>query len=545
MIAYDPGWFDGQIHALSRTKAVLELLIRKTDAELISLKIQRNARSPLCRLPNELLIRIFALAQLRDKIRGPLLPLERCMPAMGWWRVEGVCSRFRAVIVDAPELWTRFNAYWPEEARRLCLLRANGRPLRVLRPVKDTTTANDASLLLQTSQQAALVFTSSRGVAAWPDAYLSTLRAHTSSLQLLGIRTGSRCNFPVLHLTPPLLAHFTHLSHLQIKTRILIDNAFSFPPSLKSLSIDEVIISVQLDRVRRLFQGLPSLEHFKALRCEYHDQLPVLQRHDSAPVTMPCLESLVLHLCGATFVRAVSQSITSPQRILEISALNFPGVNSDGLFHDKDAGLGLVADIRAYAQRFWKQVTGSAHSPPVIVKDRFSPPYTYCAVTMDIGQEQNSVGPSLLLEVAAYPLTPDDPFLPLVTKLVLSVDTENPVLALDEDKWPVVGRLSALHTLIIEAESPWELMHEVEAWATRRKQQRAVLVEFTPTFNEELDPAQEHLDRPKLQWTASDGPIQNAEWGAYMEEVELYKLRQEAEEIRIRGRIEAGLADRN
>jgi hypothetical protein len=239
----------------------------------------------------------------------------------------------------------------------------------------------------------------------------------------------------------------------------------------------------------------------------------------------------VLHLCGATFVRAVSQSITSPQRILEISALNFPGVNSDGLFHDKDAGLGLVADIRAYAQRFWKQVTGSAHSPPVIVKDRFSPPYTYCAVTMDIGQEQNSVGPSLLLEVAAYPLTPDDPFLPLVTKLVLSVDTENPVLALDEDKWPVVGRLSALHTLIIEAESPWELMHEVEAWATRRKQQRAVLVEFTPTFNEELDPAQEHLNRPKLQWTASDGPIQNAEWGAYMEEVELYKLRQEAEEI--------------
>jgi hypothetical protein len=283
MIAHDPGWFDGQIHALSRTKAVLELLLRKTDAELISLKIQRNARSPPCRLPNELLIRIFALAQVQDyRTRGQMLLLEICMPLIGWWRVQGVCSRFHDVIVDAPELWTRFNAHWPEETRRLCLLRANGRPLRVLRPIMDASSASDACHLLQTSQEAALVFDHPCRAAAWAHAYLTVLHTHTSSLRSLGIRTDARCRFPVLQLTPPLLAHFTHLSQLQIQAKIHIDDAFLFLPSLTLLSVEQCTISVRGDRVRRLFQGLPCLKHFEALRCHILDQTPVLQRHNAA-----------------------------------------------------------------------------------------------------------------------------------------------------------------------------------------------------------------------------------------------------------------------
>jgi hypothetical protein len=252
---------------------------------------------------------------------------------------------------------------------------------------------------------------------------------------------------------------------------------------------------------------------------------------------MSLLESLVLDLCDTILAHAVSQAITSPQRILEIS-----GLNSNRWLHSQGDLLGVIADISAYAQHFWTQATGSVQLPPVVVEDQSSPPYTRCVVIMDTGQSQQ---PYLFLGIWLYPLTLDDPLLSLVTKLVRSVDPENPTVALDEEKWPVVGRLSALRTLVIEADSPWELMHEVEAWARRREQQPAVLVEFTPRFNEELDPAQEQLDRPKVQWTASDGPIQNAEWGVYMEEVRLYKLRQEAEEIRIRGRIEAGLADRN
>jgi hypothetical protein len=103
---------DDKIAQLSRSRAVLALLIAKIDGELTSLKTKRNAVSPLYRMPAEVLIYIMKLVQLSNcasngwfsRLDLPHRDWKRIVPEHEWTRILAVSSHIRAVAVAAPEL---------------------------------------------------------------------------------------------------------------------------------------------------------------------------------------------------------------------------------------------------------------------------------------------------------------------------------------------------------------------------------------------------------------------------------------------------------
>jgi hypothetical protein len=499
-----------RIRALSRSRDVLALLISRIDAELIPLKIQRNAQSPSHRIPDELLVRIFELVQLHDDADDGWISGETSLPEEGWWRVMSVCTRFRTVAVEAPELWTRFDQGWPEKWRDVCLQRAQSWPLRISVRITDWSSAVDARNLLENSGHAKLVLTELPGDSAWNAENLYVSEAPSPSLLSLMIDSDGPRDSPTLTLVPPLFLCYTSLSHLRICVQSGIDDAFEFPPTLKWLYIREFSISSNLHRLRRLFQGIPDLRHFEAVVGAGTIQAHPGPEHETSTIEMPSLECLRLQYCDMDFTHAMLRTIATPQRVLKLS-LNYEpleGAPSVGYHH---AQMAMSADVLAFAQRFWTQRTGSAQLPPVTLQDfqsGTSDPYTSFYVTIQGGEEEVPSSPTLAIDLGHCLFTMDNPLLPHVSKLELVGINAHRGPALDMEKWPALSRLSALRTLHIYGGLVWEFIDGIQSWADRQTQQ-PILVEFS-------EYAPNDQDLPTLRWSSADGSLKDAEWSAYI-----------------------------
>jgi hypothetical protein len=107
----------------------VRLAIHEIDAELADLREHRNHRAvPLCRIPNELIIKIYHEFQAQwideydeyDLLIGPI----------PWWGEHlSLCRRIRSITQQASELWTFIHIYKGDDDRNLnwrttCLQRA-------------------------------------------------------------------------------------------------------------------------------------------------------------------------------------------------------------------------------------------------------------------------------------------------------------------------------------------------------------------------------------------------------------------------------------
>jgi hypothetical protein len=498
MIRSEPDRLDERIRALSRSRAVLALLISKVDEELIPLKSKRNAHSPPCRLPDELLVRIFELAQIDECANDGWLSVETSLPEKGWWDVMTVCSRFRTVAVEAPQLWARFDPQWSIRWRDICLTRAQSWPLRFRRCVQDGSDASDARQLLEKGGHATIIFTELPGAPTWDDDKLEVLNTCSSLLRSLHIKYQTLSGwYASLPLAPPLLANFTNLSHLEVAVPSEIDDAFAFPPTLEWLYMRSFKISSHTDRLRRLFLGIPRLHHLEAVLGTSTTEHQ--SRADSGiPMTaMSHLQTLILMQCNTTVTHAIVHSIATPRHVLEIDLQC--EVEEEGAVQKS-----MLADIWSYAHRFWTEVTGSARLPSVALKHWHSntpDPWVWLVMSKS-GDGMHPFDPSVLVEFGRYPLTSDDFLLPLVSKLEIIVlgthhDLHYHNLHFQDERWPNLSRLLSLQTLSICVDLAWELIHDVQAWIGRQLQ-HPILVEFSP---ESTSWQYDHNDLPTLRWS--------------------------------------------
>jgi hypothetical protein len=73
------------------------------EGQIIELKAQRNALTPVCRLPAETLAHILSYVQHGGHDHDPLRPWRTY--SCTWARTMCVCRRFRTVALDTPRLW--------------------------------------------------------------------------------------------------------------------------------------------------------------------------------------------------------------------------------------------------------------------------------------------------------------------------------------------------------------------------------------------------------------------------------------------------------
>lgn len=90
----------------------IEQEIKRHEQIIVDLKIQRNARLPIFKLPVEILCRIFQFTQ--DTWTGPYAHFHQS-GSLEWITVTRVCQHWRNAALNEPSLWTRpplYNAKW-------------------------------------------------------------------------------------------------------------------------------------------------------------------------------------------------------------------------------------------------------------------------------------------------------------------------------------------------------------------------------------------------------------------------------------------------
>ncbi|KIK61402.1 hypothetical protein GYMLUDRAFT_582284 [Collybiopsis luxurians FD-317 M1] len=123
----DLGWYDDEICRLE--SQLLQLKSRRERARK-SQQSLRSLLSPIHRLPNELLIRIFVYV-CQDISALPTFGLS-----VGPFYVSAVCARWRLLALSSSKLWSNFwvrirsgSSQKLEEAVVLCLQRSKHQPL--------------------------------------------------------------------------------------------------------------------------------------------------------------------------------------------------------------------------------------------------------------------------------------------------------------------------------------------------------------------------------------------------------------------------------
>jgi hypothetical protein len=258
--------------------------------DIISLKIARNALTPLGRLPSELLAHL-ALANVLTVIRPALVESGRAprdLLHMTW-----LSSRIRAILVNTPVLWATisFHYRWSKPMLDVFLARATSHPL-------DTCFGNMFGHMYDFEHAAAhLSRIGSLHVTARDErskAFLSLLeRADTPLLKVMDVNGyNSRDS---VYFDSPIIPHLTHL-HLN-KVRL---TGFPHFPALRLLSMSstECYFS-DFQRTLSCTPGLTCLKLCSAMHREDADQSPYL-------TCVPRLAVLEIHDDLASVARLVT-----------------------------------------------------------------------------------------------------------------------------------------------------------------------------------------------------------------------------------------------
>jgi hypothetical protein len=508
MLTHDAASLEQRIMHLSKIRSALVLVLGEIDTELIPLKKARNARlSPIGRLPNELLVRILRLSQISD---SGTLNAYNVVPHASWWKVMSVSTHFRSVIMSSPMLWAAFDSRWPQTWSQLCIKRADGCLLSLSIHVDSESSASVACRLLPRSEHAVLTFSSHATPSRWDESYIKALQIDCPALRSLKIEDENWW-MPPLVLAPPHLTLCTALSYLDIDaTSVVVEDAFSFPPSLRQLRIARLHISASHNRIRRLFAGMPLLEDLEICQVQdmYTPALELIETLDpkTVPLSLPALSSLRLYLDDAPIqlAHAISQVLDVPKLVLKISVAADAGGYASSVEEDAAAELLMTRNLHDYAQRFWTRATGCAQLPPATLrKTRGS-----YVVEIEGGDPDDAAGISLWLNVASNPRPPSDVFLPLVTFFVVNSNINEALALLGADDWPPPDSLPALETMVMELCDAWRAVDEIQKWVDMQAQ-HPIVVRFQCLHNDR--------GMPGFEWSTERGPLKDVvDWGKHI-----------------------------
>jgi hypothetical protein len=511
MLIHSAAWIRDRVSYLSRLRATLAVVIDKIDEELIPLKEAQNAPlSLMSRLPDEVLVRVLRLSQDWGGVGGP--HSGSVVPHLEWWRIMSVSTHFRKVILSSPTLWAALSSRWPRMWNMLCAKRAENCLLRLFIDIASVSKVKAACHLISRSQEAAIRFSPDKPTPGWNETYLRVLEA--SYPGLLTLKVEENYELPSLTLAPPLLTLCTALSTLDIM-RSVVEDTFSFPPSLRRLCIAGLHISTRTDRIRRLFAGIPLLEEFEVHGTEdmHHSSVTSVDSLEPIiePLALPALSSLRLYLDTAPMqlAHAISQVLDVPKRVLEISVTADAGGNAS-LAQEAVAELLMTRNLFDYTQRFWTRAGRRSQLPSATLFDLGTDGHHtshHYRVEVQGGDPEDAAGVSLCFHVTSELHPPSDVFLPLVTHFEVMANTNEGHRFHD---WPPPGSLLALETMCIELCDAWRAVDEIQVWVDKHAHQHPIVVQFEADDDDLW---------PSLQWRTDCGPLKDINWSAFITKV--------------------------
>jgi hypothetical protein len=256
----------------------LDAKIAALETQILQLKSQRNGVTWICRLPSEILTRIFEHIQDR-RLGGPNEPRLSYIDT-SWVRIMVVCQHFRAVAMGAPCLWNIVVAVdrlfgISDKAKRwndLCVARSGSATLDIIATVDHG--AQFISLAktayLQSNPRKRDTITYVLDQAAPHLRCLGTKMSHLVTSSFLG---GTNTSLVDLFL------HALHGDHIQLQD-------VPFMPSLRRLTLYGVTIASGIQLLARLLEHITHLEelHVDSLLfnvprlIEQHTVMPVAKR---------------------------------------------------------------------------------------------------------------------------------------------------------------------------------------------------------------------------------------------------------------------------
>jgi hypothetical protein len=511
MLIHSAAWIRDRVSYLSRLRATLAVVIDKIDEELIPLKEAQNAPlSLMSRLPDEVLVRVLRLSQDWGGVGGP--HSGSVVPHLEWWRIMSVSTHFRKVILSSPTLWAALSSRWPRMWNMLCAKRAENCLLRLFIDIASVSKVKAACHLISRSQEAAIRFSPDKPTPGWNETYLRVLEA--SYPGLLTLKVEENYELPSLTLVPPLLTLCTALSNLDIM-RSVVEDTFSFPPSLRRLCIAGLHISTSTDRIRRLFAGMPLLEEFEIHGTEdmHNPSVTSISYLEPMiePLVLPALSSLRLYLDTAPMqlAHAISQVLDVPKRVLEISVTADAGGNASPA-QEAVAELMMTSNLFDYTQRFWTRAARCSQLPSATLFDLGTDGHDtshHYRVEVQGGDPEDAAGVSLCFHVTSELHPPSDVFLPLVTHFEVIASNDEGHRFHD---WPPPGSLLALETMCIELWDAWRAVDEIQVWVDKHAQQHPIVVQFEADDDDLW---------PSLQWRTDCGPLKDIDWSNFITKV--------------------------
>jgi hypothetical protein len=291
--------------------------IDSLEKRILQLKTRRNACTPLCRLPTELVRRILQLVQFAPDNRTDPFTFRWVWREVDakWVRVLRVCSWLRGIAMGAPELWT----------------------------FVDLDAYSDVRLLEKDAARAA-----NRGFTLWSDKrHISTqvmrwledqLPAVKRAYFILGsgardseiMATLSHCDFALSSLDLSFIEVYAigptflgptrdRITHLSLSS-VWIDYLRPFP-SLTHLSLSSLQTHMAYLDFADLFSNTPQLEELYLTRIVLtgHADLDSVKAYPIPQHNLPALRIVRVKLSAAWYLYALLQMLPPPKDQMMIS----------------------------------------------------------------------------------------------------------------------------------------------------------------------------------------------------------------------------------
>jgi hypothetical protein len=316
--------------------------IEAMERQLLLLKQRRNSLVPVCRLPPELLARVFSIVQHEDDpAADPDFDFDRI--TSDWPRVMGVCTRFRAVAVQTPMLWNVHDFTRPVPTwRELCHARAAGIPSCIL--IND---GRDAEHLCRAWK--AVVLDQVRGTAHEVFDAIATPHLRVLAVTLYGYELSE------FEITPSFLGGSLPLmTHIRLEGSDILLSKAPRMPSLRRLFLHDIRTPENLEALFNLFEHSSMLEEISLLYIVLDDNRQALGDESavtSVPkrVSLPHLKALSL-LDAPGAVAVFVQLLPMPSKALSIEVVDSEPPDSGDLDPDHiiicEAYLAFVASHR-------------------------------------------------------------------------------------------------------------------------------------------------------------------------------------------------------
>jgi hypothetical protein len=289
---------DHEIASTQSRIAYLQKQLAQAETHMRALQTRRNALTPLCRLPEDILLHVLVLlirsrhADVPD-ILSKAKPLSTASATSdqttSWTQVMGVCTHLRAVTISCPLLWSYIDLdqkhpTWMqmrlERARHAPLVvnaRSNlnawlGSPLELLGTI--LSRANYVCFFLQDAQPVEAVVV---------NAIFNAPAPHLCEL-VLAHPTGI-----VFELSPQFLGGTTAKLTRLVLQGVMLSRNLPFLPALIHLDVHLLILQGELKRLVLLLERAPELQTLHIGRLHH-----ALDNGGMRPIALPKLLTLTI-----------------------------------------------------------------------------------------------------------------------------------------------------------------------------------------------------------------------------------------------------------